>query len=55
MTEDYRKVRASRVRLVKVQREILQILDALEALRRQMGERRYARRLPPGAGQRGYA
>jgi len=52
LTESYRKVRASRVRLVKVQREILEIFDSLEAARRQEGERRYAARLPPQGGQK---
>ena len=52
LTEAYRKVRASRVRLVKIQREILQVFDALEAARRQEGERRYGGRLPAGAGKR---
>jgi len=52
LTEAYRRVRASRVRLVKVQREILEIFDALEAARRQEGERRYAARLPPEGGKR---
>ena len=46
LTEAYRKVRASRVRLVKIQREILQVFDALEGARRQEGERRYGGRLP---------
>ena len=53
LTESYRKVRASRIRLVKVQREILEIFDSLEAARRQEGERRYAARLPPCAGRSG--
>jgi len=52
LTEAYRSVRASRARLVKVQREILEVFDALEAVRRQEGERRYASRLPPQSGKR---
>ena len=52
LTEAYRKVRASRVRLGKIQREILQVFDALEVARRQEGERRYGGRLPAGASQR---
>jgi len=52
LTEAYRKVRASRVRLVRIQKEMLEIFDALEAARRQEGERRYAGRLPAGAGKR---
>jgi len=48
MTEAYRKVRANRVRLVKVQREILQLFDALEEDRRLEGERRHGARLPTG-------
>lgn len=53
MTEAYRKVRAHRRRIVKVQRELLQIFDALESARRTEGERRYARRLAPEARTRG--
>lgn len=47
LTEAYREVRAHRVRLVRVQREILGIFDSLEAARRREGERRHARRLSP--------
>ena len=52
LTEAYRAVRASRARLVKVQREILQVFDALEAARRQEGERLYRGRFPAAAGTR---
>ncbi len=52
LTEAYRKVRASRARLVKVQREILQVFDALEVARRREGERLYGGRLPTGTGTR---
>lgn len=45
MTEAYRLVRRQRARLVQVQREVLQLFDALEAARRQLAERRYQKRL----------
>ena len=49
MTEAYRRVRRNRARAVAVQREILEIFDALEVARRQDAVNRYARDLPPHA------
>jgi len=47
MTEAYRQVRRHRARVVAVQREILEIFDALEAARREEAVQRYAGELPP--------
>lgn len=47
LTEAYRKVRRHRARIVAVQREILEVFDALERARREEGHRRHASRLPP--------
>jgi hypothetical protein len=47
LTEAYRKVRRHRARIVAVQREILDVFDALETARREEGHRRYASRLSP--------
>lgn len=46
MTDNYRRVRKKRVRIAVLQREILEIFDALEAARRQGALRRYGRELP---------
>ena len=45
MTEDYRAVRSARAELVKITREMLGILDALEEARRERGLRRHGKRL----------
>ena len=47
MTEAYRHLRRNRARAVAVQREVLEIFDALEVARRQGALERYARDLPP--------
>lgn len=41
MTEAYRQVRKKRARVVVLQREMLEIFDALEAARREVGLKRY--------------
>jgi len=46
MTEDYRRVRQVRVRLVQIGREMVSLLDELEERRRREGVRRYGGRLP---------
>jgi hypothetical protein len=46
LTEDYRKVRRIRARVVRIGREMLAILDELEEQRRQAGVRLYGNRLP---------
>lgn len=38
MTEDYRRVRQARAKLVRWQRELLELVDALQAARVQQGE-----------------
>ena len=45
LTERYRDVRQARRRLREITKEMLQVFDELEALRRQEGVRRYAGRL----------
>jgi uncharacterized protein with von Willebrand factor type A (vWA) domain len=45
LTETYRELRSARARLVRIQREMIEIFDALEAARRALGERRHAGRL----------
>jgi hypothetical protein len=47
MTEEYRKVRRARARLVKITREMLGIFDRLEEVRRQEAVRRHGAKLPP--------
>jgi hypothetical protein len=47
LTEDYRKVRRIRARVVQIGREMLDILDELEEVRRQEGIRRHGDRIPP--------
>ena len=46
MTEAYRRVRKKRARIVVLQREMLEIFDALEAARREGALKRYGRELP---------
>lgn len=46
LTEAYRKVRRHRARIVALQREMLEVFDALEEARRREGQRLYAGRLP---------
>lgn len=47
MTEGYRLVRRTRVRLVQVTREMLSLLDRLEQVRREEALRRHGGKLPP--------
>lgn len=39
MTDDYRRVRQARARLVRLQQQLLHIVDQIQALRVQQGER----------------
>lgn len=41
MTEDYRRVRQARAKLVRWQRELLTLVDALEAARVELGEAKF--------------
>ena len=47
MTEEYRQVRKSRSRLVKITREMLSLFDRLEELRREVAVKRHGGKLPP--------
>ena len=47
LTEDYRKVRRVRTRLVQVTREMLALFDRLEEARRKEAVRRHGGKLPP--------
>ena len=55
MTDDYRRVRQARAKLVRWQRELLQLVDALQAARVQQGQaefqngRRAAGKQPPSS------
>ena len=41
MTDDYRRVRQARAKLVRWQRQLLKLVDALEAARVQLGEAKF--------------
>jgi hypothetical protein len=43
MTDDYRRVRQARAKLVRWQRELLKLVDALEAARVQLGQAEFPR------------
>lgn len=45
LTEDYRAVRRARAEIVKITREMLEILDALEKGRREQAMKRHGKRL----------
>jgi hypothetical protein len=47
MTDDYRRVRTARAKLVRWQRELLKLVDALEAARVQRGEVEFRKGRPP--------
>jgi len=46
-TEEYRKVRQARARFVKITRQILDLFDQLEEIRRNTALRRHGGKLPP--------
>ena len=46
-TEEYRQVRQARARFVKVTRQMLDLFDQLEEIRRNAALRRYGGKLPP--------
>jgi len=41
MTDDYRRVRQARAKLVRWQRQLLELVDALEAVRVELGEAKF--------------
>jgi hypothetical protein len=41
LTDDYREVRQARTQLLRLQRQVLKLVDGIEALRVQEGERRF--------------
>lgn len=47
LTEEYRAVRRARARFVKITREMLDIFDRLEEIRRDAALRRHGGKLPP--------
>ena len=47
MTEDYRRVRRARARLVQISREMLRMMDQLEEVRREQAMKRHGAKLPP--------
>ena len=47
MTEQYRRCRQARAQLVRWQRQLLAIVDALQAARVQLGEADFRKRCPP--------
>ena len=47
MTDDYRQVRQARAKLVRWQRQLLALIDALEAARVQLGEVEFQKRRSP--------
>ena len=47
MTEDYRRVRQARAKFVRWQRELLRLVDALEAARVELGEAKFQKGRPP--------
>lgn len=51
LTEDYRKVRKARARLVKITAEMLRLFDQLEEIRRKEAVRRHGGKLPPPRGK----
>ncbi len=51
LTEDYRLVRKARARFVKITKEMLDLFDRLEEVRRDQAVRRYGGKLPPPRGR----
>lgn len=51
MTDDYRRVRQARAKLVRWQRQLLDLVDALEAARVQGGETEFRKARSPAAPQ----
>jgi hypothetical protein len=49
MTDDYRRARQARARLVRWQRQLLDLVDALEAARVQLGEAEFRKLRSPAA------
>lgn len=49
MTEDYRRVRQTRAKIVRWQRQLLKLMDALEEARVQMGETEFQKECSPAA------
>jgi len=49
MTEDYRRVRQARAKVVRWQRQLLKLMDALEEARVQMGEAEFQKERLPAA------
>lgn len=49
MTDDYRRVRQARAKLVRWQRQLLDLIDALEAARVQLGETELRKARSPAA------
>lgn len=47
MTEAYRKVRKARARFVKITKEMVELFDRLEEIRREEALRRHGGKLPP--------
>jgi hypothetical protein len=47
MTEEYRLVRKTRARFVKITKEMLSLLDRLEEVRRELALKRHGGKLPP--------
>lgn len=51
LTDPYRRCRQARAQLVRWQRQLLDIVDALQAARVQRGEAEFQKRCPPGVRQ----
>jgi len=51
MTEEYRKVRKSRARFVKITKEMVELFDRLEEIRREEALGRHGGKLPPPHGE----
>jgi len=47
LTEDYRRFRHARTQLLRLQRQILTLIDRIEAARIEQGERRFRKLRPP--------
>jgi hypothetical protein len=48
MTDDYRRVRQARAKLVRWQRQLLKLVDALEAVRVELGEAKFQKERSAG-------
>jgi hypothetical protein len=47
LTDEYRRFRQARTQLLRLQRQILKLIDSIEALRVQQGERRFKKLRSP--------